>query len=147
MLAAIEALIVEDQKRRAAEAAAKEAEDTTFDGLSVNALKARFTYDMLAARLRIKSRKTLTRRIKALKLAKAISVVVERPGSGPPSSTWELLISARMAAVRQLRTLHAAARRSRGTALGPCSSPTTAGPDRRRARIVAGLAHVRSRRP
>ena len=98
VLAAIEALIAEDQKLRAAEASVKKPEDTAWDGLSVNASKARFTYAALAARLGLKSRKTLARRVKALRLAKVISLVIERPGGGPPSSTWELLIPARVAA-------------------------------------------------
>ena len=45
----------------------------------------------------MKSRKTLARRVKALKLAKAISLVVERSGHGTVS-TWELLIPSQQAA-------------------------------------------------
>ena len=98
VLAAIESLIVEDQKRRAAiEAAAKKPEDIPLSELSAKEAKARFTYDTLGKRLQMKSMKTLTRRVKALKLAKAISLVIDRPGHGAVS-TWELLIPAQVAA-------------------------------------------------
>jgi hypothetical protein len=39
----------------------------------------------------MKSRKTLSKRIKALKRAKAVSLVVEHQGWKAPISTWELL--------------------------------------------------------
>ena len=101
VLAAIEALIVEAQKRRKAEAdkaaAAGKPETAGFDGFSVTAMKARFTYDTLAARAQIKSRNTLSKRIKALKRAEAIKVTVEHSGFGLKASTWELLVPAAQA--------------------------------------------------
>ena len=101
VLAAIEALIVEDQKRRkgAAKAAAGKPETGVFDGFSITDMKARFTYDALAAQAQIKSRQTLSKRVKVLKRAKAIEVIVEHSGYGTKSSplSWELLISPRLA--------------------------------------------------
>jgi hypothetical protein len=100
VLAAIETLIAEDQKRRAAiEGALKPGEGVPMDHLPSKAPKARLTYDMIAARLQMKSRNTLARRVKALRLAKAISVVTEHQGHGARSSTWELLIPAARALV------------------------------------------------
>jgi hypothetical protein len=100
VLAAIEALIVEDQKRRkgAAKATAGKPETVGFDGLSITDMKARFTYDALAAQAQIKSRQTLSKRVKALKRAKAIEVTVEHSGYGTKASIWELLIPAAQAA-------------------------------------------------
>ena len=101
VLAAIEALIVEARKRRKAEAdkaaAAGKPEAAGFDGFSVTDMKARFTYDTLAARAQIKSRNTLSKRIKALKRAEAIKVTIEHSGFGLKASTWELLIPAAQA--------------------------------------------------
>jgi hypothetical protein len=95
VLATIEILIAEDQKRRAAiEGALKPGEGVPMDHLPSNTPKARLTYDMIAARLQIKSRNTLARRVKALRLARAISIVTEHQGYGPRSSVWELLIPA-----------------------------------------------------
>jgi hypothetical protein len=95
VLATIESLIVEDQKRRAVvEAALKPGEGASMDHLPSKKPKARLTYDMIAARLQMKSRNTLARRVKALRLAKAISIVTEHQGYGPRSSVWELLIPA-----------------------------------------------------
>ena len=98
VLAAIEALIVENQERRKAEAARAAAggkpETAGLDGFSITDMKAQFTYDTLAARAQIKSRKTLSKRIKALKRAKAIEVTIEHSGYGTKVSTWELLIPA-----------------------------------------------------
>jgi hypothetical protein len=87
VLAATESLIAEDQERRKG-----------VFGADPKVAKARFTYDELAARLRMKSIKTLLKRVKALKLAKAILHVVERPGGGPPASTWEVMIPSQKAA-------------------------------------------------
>jgi hypothetical protein len=98
VLAAIEAIIVEDQKRRAAIEAALGAAAWPMDHLPSKEAKAQFTYDALAARVQMKSRRTLIRRVKALKLAKAIKVIIDRPGRGPPVSTWELLIPPRLTA-------------------------------------------------
>ena len=53
---------------------------------------------MLNARLGLKSRKTLVNRVKALKRAKAISLVVEHASFTSQFSTWELLVSPRLAA-------------------------------------------------
>jgi hypothetical protein len=98
VLAAVESLIAEDQKRRKAiEAALKPGAYVSMDHLNSKEAKAQFTYDELAARLRMKSRKTLARRVKALKLAKAVALVVERSGHGTVS-TWELLIPSQQAA-------------------------------------------------
>jgi energy-coupling factor transporter ATP-binding protein EcfA2 len=101
VLAAIESLIDEAQKRRKAEAAraaaAGKTETAEFDGFSVTGMKAQFTYDTLAAQAQIKSRKTLSKRVKALKRAEAIKVTVEHSGFRQKVSTWELLIPAAQA--------------------------------------------------
>ncbi len=102
VLAAIEDLIVEDQKRRKAiEAALKPGEYVSMDHLNSWEAKAKFTYDELGARLQMKSRKTLSKQIKALKRAKAISLVVQHQGWKTPISTWELLKKAPDAAAEK----------------------------------------------
>ena len=112
VLATIETLIAEDQKRRAAiESALKPGEGLPMDHLPANAPKARLTYDMIAARLQMKSRNTLARRVKALRLAKAISIVSEQRGYGPRSSVWELAYPRRTVGCDEGWALHAASRR------------------------------------
>jgi hypothetical protein len=92
VLAAIEALIAEDQEARAAQERAWTAAGAAFplDHVLADQPTADFGYDKIQARLNMKSRNTLTRRIKALKAAGALTV--EWGGVGQPA-TWKLLVS------------------------------------------------------
>ena len=91
----------------------------------------------------MKSRKTLTKRIKALKRAKAISLVVEHQGWKAPISTWELLKTRPGCGHREMRALHAAARGGDRDACGPRHPPQAARSDPGRGRIDDRLARVR----
>jgi hypothetical protein len=92
VLAAIEKLIAADQVAREAQEKkwTKAKQIFPFEHILATEPKAHISYDLIAAELNMKSRKTLAKRVKALKRAGAIAL--ESRKFGQPVR-WELLLS------------------------------------------------------
>jgi hypothetical protein len=90
VLAAIETLIADDQKARAVKEKAWSASGAAFppDHIRSSEAKARISYDMIAARMQMRSRDTLAKRATALKTAGAIAIDRDQVGQ---MAIWELL--------------------------------------------------------